>query len=184
MVPQQYLRGLAADDSDIRGVYGIAHSRMPGSWRIVCSYADGQRHKARLFANLAAHGQAEARSTWEWHHVVEGQHYADVDFSGRLPMLYAEELPCVLIAREEHAAYNRLLHIGETDELFRDAGLSGDMRSRSAEVARSSRVAANHAVLRRRIAELQTLYRNAYAGDVVLTTIARNVLEEALIHLR
>src|SRR5687767_9719998 len=101
MMPANYLRGLPdAIDGDVPGVYGIAHARVPGSWRIVCSYADGKRAKGRLFTNLAAHGQDEERGSWEWHHIVERQHYADVDFSGRLPILYAEELPCVLLAKE------------------------------------------------------------------------------------
>lgn len=184
MVPHRYLRGLDAGDYDIRGVYGIRHSGKPGSWRMVCSYADGKRHKARLFANMAAMGQAEARKSWEWHHVVEAQHFADVDFTGRLPVLYSEELPCVLISREEHTAYNRLLHIRETDELYRDTGLPADLRRRSAAVALAARDRANHPTLRKRIGELQQLYRNAYAGDRVLTTIAMNVLEDTSTHLR
>ena len=184
MVPHNYLRGLDAADYDIKGVFGIRHGRMPGSWRIVCSYADGKRHKARLFANMAAMGQVEARQQWEWHHIVEGQHFADVDFAGRLPALYAQELPCVLISREEHAAYNRLLHIRETDELYRDAGLPAELRQRSAAAVVAARERANHPALRKRLGELQSLYRDAYAGDRVLTTIAMNVLDEALSQLR
>jgi len=184
MVPEKYLRGLDAGDYDIRGVYGIPHARKPGSWRIICSYSDGKRHKARLFANMAAIGQAQARRTWEWHHIVEGQHFADVDFAGRLPALYADELPCVLISREEHMAYNRILHIRETDELYRDTGLPEDLRRRSAKVALAARDRTNHPALRRRLIELQRLYRDTYTGDSVLTTIASNVLGDALGHLR
>lgn len=184
MVPHTYLRGLDADDFDIKGVYGIRHGRMPGRWRIVCSYADGKRHKARLFGNMAAMGQAESRKTWEWHHIVEGQHFADVDFAGRLAVAYAEELPCVLIAREEHAAYNRLLHIRETDELYRDTGLPAALRLRSTAVAAAARDRTNHPQLRQRVGELQQLYRDAYSGDPVLTTIAMNVLGDALSKLR
>ena len=114
---------------------------------------------------------------------IEGQHFADVDFAGRLPMLYAEELPCVLLSREEHTAYNRILHIRETDELYRDAGLPADLRRRSAAAALAARNRANHPALRRRVGELQQLYRDAYSGDRVLATIAVNVLEDALSHL-
>src|SRR5512147_2326358 len=144
MVPRKYLRGLDADDFDIRGVYGVRHARVPDSWRIVCSYADGKRHKGRLFANMAAMGQREQRRSWEWHHVVEGQHFADVDFTGQLASLYLEQLPCVLIAREEHTAYNRILHIRETDELYRDTDLPKDLRDRSAAAALAARNPAQH----------------------------------------
>jgi hypothetical protein len=184
VVPQKYLRGLEAGDDDISGVYGIRHARKPGSWRIVCSYADGKRHKAALFAKLAAAGQTESPDSWEWHHIVEGQHFADVDFAGQLSALYEHELPCVLIAREEHRAYNRLLHIRETNELYRDSGLPRDLRDRSARVALAARSRANYAELRRRANELQRLYANAYAGDPVLTTIAMNVLNDTLGQLR
>lgn len=184
MVPQRFLRGLDADDFDIRGVYGIRHSRKPGSWRIVCSYADGKRHKARLFANMAAMGQAEAARTWEWHHIVEGQHFADIDFAGRLPALYADELPCVLISHAEHTAYNRVLHIRETDELYRDPSLPADLRQRSARAALAARDRTKHSALRKRVSELQQLYRDTYAGDHALSTIAKNVLDDALDQLR
>lgn len=73
-------------------------------------------------------GRAEPRASWEWHHIVEGQHYADVDFAGQLPLVYAEQFPCVLIAHAEHVAYNRLLHTRETDELYRNTGLPRDLR--------------------------------------------------------
>jgi hypothetical protein len=184
MVPRKYIRGLEADDFDIPGIFGTRHARAPGSWRIICSYDDGKRHKARLFAKMAAAGQAEARRTWEFHHVVEGQHYADVDFSGRLATLYRDELPCVLIAKEEHTAYNQLLHIAETDELYRDQGLAADVRRRSAAAAAAAANRANRPRLHKRVEDLRQLYRNAYARDPVLVTIADNVLDDALLFLR
>lgn len=184
MIPRTYLQGLEADDFDIPGVYGARHSRSPGSWRILCSYDDGQRHKARLFANMAAAGQAESRGTWELHHIVEGQHFADIDFQGQLDRLYKQVLPCVLIAKEEHLAYNRLLHISETDELYRDNGLPAGVRARSISTAASARNRANHAALRRRVDDLLQLYRNAYSGDQVLTAVAENVLRSTLTALR
>ena len=53
MVNRTYLEGLDADSFDLPGIFGVPHARVPGSWRIICSYTDGKRHKARLFANLA-----------------------------------------------------------------------------------------------------------------------------------
>jgi hypothetical protein len=180
MLPRKYLHGLEADDFDIPGVFGVPHARVPGSWRVFCSYADAKRHKARLFASLGAGGQVERRRSWEWHHVVEGQHYADVDFSGRLRRLYADELPCVLIVKEEHTAYNRLLHIRETDELFREVALPPDTLARSAKAASDARSRAEHPRLRECVAQLRRLYRGAYAGDRVLTIVADNVFDDVL----
>jgi hypothetical protein len=183
MIPRKYLSGLDADDFDIPGVFGIPHARQRGSWRLVCSYADGKRHKARLFERLKAQGQSEAGRSWEFHHIVEGQHYADVDFSGRLAALYQEELPCVLIAKEEHLAYNRLLHIRETDELYRDRGLPAELLQRSAAAKAAAGQRARHTELRSRVEALRRLYANAYAGDQVLITIANNVLADTLTQL-
>lgn len=183
MVPRRFLAGLDANDFDIPGVFGIPHGRKPGSWRIICSYADGKRHKERLFAQLAGGGQTEARGTWEFHHIVEGQHYADVDFSGRLASLYLEELPCVLISKEEHLAYNRLLHIRETDELYREQGLPTALRERSATAAAAARQRTNHPGLRKQVEALARLYRDAYEGDQVLVTVSRNVLGDVLTFL-
>ncbi len=179
MMPRRFVQGLDADDFDMPGVFGVAHARAPGSWRILCSYADGRRHKARIFRNLEQAGQRESRGKWDWHHVVEGQHYADIDFLGRLERMYDAELPCVLIHRDEHVAYNQLLHTRATDELHRASGLPRAMRERAAETAAAARDRSRHPALRTRLAELQRLYLRVYQGDPVLQAVARNVLAEA-----
>lgn len=184
MMPEYYVDGLNAIDADRPGVYGVRHARQPASWRIVCSYEDGLRHKAALFGAMAADGQSEARGSWEWHHVVERQHYADIDFEGRIEVLYRAELPCVLLSKTEHRAYNRLLHITETDELHRDHNLPADLLVRSRKVAAEARNLGAHPALRARVAALRHLYRNAYAGDAVLIRIADNVFDHALAVLR
>ncbi|MDQ6611263.1 MAG: hypothetical protein M3Y64_02430 [Gemmatimonadota bacterium] len=184
MIPKKYLAGVDADDFDTPGIFGARHSRKPGSWRIICSYADGKRHKAKIFAKLAAAGQAEAKHSWEFHHIVEGQHYADVDFTGRLAQLYADELPCVLIAKEEHLAYNRVLHISETDELYREHGLPRKLQACSAAAFAEAKVRSNHPRLRLRVSAMLRLYHDLYAGDPVLDTIAKNVLNDTLTGLR
>ncbi len=72
----------------------------------------------------------------------------------------------------------------ETDELYRDQGLPSSLRQRSAASAAAARNRGNHAKLRRDVGQLMALYRNAYSGDFVLSTIARNVLTDALARLR
>lgn len=114
--------------------------------------------------------------------MVEGRYNADADFPGRLPTLFAEELPCVLIAKEEHLAYDRLLHIRETDELYRDVGLPADLRARSPAAAAPNRV--SRARLRKQVGDLRRVCRNAYSGDAVVQTIAENVLKDTWTSIR
>ena len=90
----------------------------------------------------------------------------------------------MLLAKEEHVAYNRVLHIAETDELYRDTGLPVALQQRSAAAVAAVGDRANHPRLRTQVAQLRALYRNVYAGDPVLTAIAENVLAEALTNVR
>jgi len=189
MMPRKYISRLDATELPLRGIFAIPHALHHDSWRYVCSYEDGSRYKKRFFADMAAtyrsileyqmeHGiirkratlemrlpeEVEPASSWEWHHVVERQHYADVDVTGQLQRLYETELPCVLLAKEEHVAYNQTLHIKETNVLYRD--MQRQLRPRD------------------RVERLRQLYRDTYAGDKVLTTIAENVFRDVLTTIR
>jgi hypothetical protein len=85
-----------------------------------------------------------------------------------------------LIAKEEHLAYNSVLHIKQTDELYREPGLPRDVQERAAAAAAAAQRPAEHPGLRQRAEGLRLLYRRAYRGDPVLTTIADNVIDDAL----
>ncbi len=179
MLPSKYLQGVRATPFEMfPGIFATPHHRNPTSSRFICSYADGQRYKAQLFAFFARAGQTEARGQWDLHHIVEGQHFADVDFAGRLQAMYKDELPVVLIQKNEHVAYNMLLHIAPTDEMFRDS-LPADLVLRSQSAAAAAKQASQRAALRSRVDKLLELYDGAYATDPVLTRIAQNVLNGA-----
>ena len=160
------------------GLYVARHYRDPHSSRFICSYNDGKNHKNRLFQFFRRCGQNEIQRDWELHHIVEGQHFADIDFSGRLSKMYANELPCVLIHKEEHRAYNRLLHIKETDELYRDQ-LPKDMLRRSQQAAASAQDKSQQRKLQIRLKDIEHLYLDTYCGDPVLQRVAQNVINEA-----
>jgi hypothetical protein len=179
MLPAKYLQGVRATPFEMfPGVFATPHYKQANSSRFICSYADGQRYKAQLFAFFARAGQTEARGQWDLHHIVEGQHFADIDFTGRLQALYKDELPVVLIQKNEHVAYNMLLHIAATDEMFRDS-LPADLVARSRAAAAAAGQPGQRADLRARVDKLIELYDGAYQGDPVLTRIARNVLNAA-----
>lgn len=179
----RYLQGLEIDPFEgCIGIFVAEHHR-GGGYRYLSTYADGKRHKARIFDLLKRYGQPESRGRWDLHHVVEGQDFANIDFTGQLPTLYQNALPCVLIERNEHIAYNQLLHVKETDELFRER-LSPGMLQRSAQVAALARDRREHAKLRLQVQKLRQLYRRAYEGDHVLQKVADNVFDVALTQLR
>jgi hypothetical protein len=180
MLPRQYLQGTGAVPFEMfPGIFATPHHKHAGSSRFICSYADGQRHKGALFALIARAGQPEEkRGQWDLHHIVEGQHFADIDFGGRLQSMYQNELPVVLIQKDEHVAYNQLLHVSATDELFRDK-LPADLLLRSQAAANAAKQLNQRAMLRTRVATMLQLYEGAYQGDPVLAQIARNVLNSA-----
>ena len=179
MLPRKYLRGLPAVPFDpFPGIFAVAHHRRNDSSRIVSSYADGKSRKAELFRFLARTGQIEARRQWDLHHIVEGQHFADVDFAGRLQTMYQNELPVVLIQKDEHVAYNMVLHISATDEMFRDT-MPAELLARSQQAAAEAAQPAMRPKLRERVDQFIELYEGVYMSDPVLTQIARNVLTDA-----
>lgn len=183
MLPSRYLHGIPVQPFEgCEGVFAAPHHRNPLHYRYLCSYRDGKRHKGRIFELLHRYGQPESSEEWDLHHVVEGQHAADVDFGGRIAVLYENELPCVLIHKDEHTAYNRLLHIRATDVIFRDV-LPRDLDRRSQDAVASARDRRRHPQLRLRINNLAALYRSVYAGDSVLQQVAHNVFRDALAQL-
>jgi hypothetical protein len=180
MILSNYLFGLDANDWDTPGIFGIQDARRSGNWRILCSYTDGKYHKQTLFAKLAPAGQQESAKTWQLHHVVERQHYADIDFAGQLLDFYYNKLPCVLLSQEEHRAYNGLLHCRETTDLFRDESLPIEVIKRAEKTTFEAKDPSQHNRLLRRAEQIQLLYENAYDGDCVLATVARNVINFAV----
>jgi hypothetical protein len=179
MLPMKYLLGVQSVPFDqFPGIFAVPHHRRADSSRFISSYVDGKMHKPELFKFLARAGQIESRRQWDLHHIVEGQHFADVDFSGRLQAMYQNELPVVLIQKDEHVAYNMLLHVSATDEMFRDT-LPPDLVARSRAAVAAAAEPAQRPALRSRVDRLIELYEGAYTSDPVLTRIARNVLTEA-----
>jgi hypothetical protein len=179
MLSKHYLAGVKATHFDLlRGVFVAADYRRSDSSRFLGTYEDLTEQKnAILRLARAVSGQVEQPGQWEVHHIVEGQHFADVDFAGRLSVAYERELPCVLIHRGEHRdAYNRLLHLKATDELFRDS-LPKDRLARSKAAQKSFATPGAHAQLAGRLGKLDRLYHWVYEGDAVLQQVATNVFE-------
>jgi hypothetical protein len=184
MLTGRFLTGLTAHALEsFPGMFAIDDTRKRNSYRYVASYHDGMRAKAAFFAFLSRHGQKEDPSRWHLHHVVEGHHFADIDFDGRLKDFYDTILPCVFIDEDEHSGYTRQARLRGTREMYRDA-LPGTMEDRS-RAARKSAVAsrtdvARLAALRARVMKMRRYYRDLHEGDFVIRRLADNVLLDAI----
>jgi hypothetical protein len=173
MLPLEYLSYLDYDlFENLNGIFVISHYKM--GYRYISTYKDAQNHKEYIFNLLEKYGQIEKRKDWEIHHIVEGQHYADIDFSGKLKKLYYDELPCVFIEKNEHIAYSMSLHTKETDILYRDH-LPLETMKRSRKAFLDAAHVNNFARLKNRLVRLENLYVNVYQNDVQLQTVAKNV---------
>jgi hypothetical protein len=184
MLTGRFLNGLTAHALEsFPGMFAIDDRRKPNSYRYVASYDDGMRAKTSFFAFLSRHGQREDPSRWHLHHVVEGHHFADIDFDGRLGDFYDSILPCVFVHEDEHSGYTRQARLRGTREMYRDA-LPGTMEDRS-RAARKSAVAsradvARAAALRARVMKMRRYYRDLHEGDLVIARLADNVLLDAI----
>ncbi len=166
------------------GLYTVADHRDQNSSRWICTYADGQRHKTALFNLMRRLGQNEQAADWDIHHIVEGHHFADIDFRGQLSQMYQNQLPCVFLhRREEHTLYSRLARTSATSELFRGKGMAQTADARAKATAQEARDPRNRMMLRKRVEDLRSYYKGVYLGDPVLSTIANRVLDEAMTKL-
>jgi hypothetical protein len=150
-----------------------------GGWRLIATYTDGTAHKGRIFNDLRKRGQKENIGEWEWHHIVEGNHLASVDFNGSLSVSYENDFPCVLIhGREEHSLYSRMFRTAAGRELYRNDHHTGNETKRMASARAEAKANPNwKALFLERTDRLITMYDDAYSGDFIMQQISRNVLQ-------
>ena len=123
---------------------------------------------------------------FEFHHIVEKQHLADISFLGQMDIDY-QNFPTAMIHKDEHKKrYNAILHTRETRLLYLRDGINPIKRHRSSATRQRSSVQLFDSGLNRdgiqelrsRIAILKDIYRWAYEGNDVFTVIANNILNE------
>jgi hypothetical protein len=153
---QNYLNGLhyeKCDESDpkLTGVYVIEERN---AYYYISTYKTLGNRKEYFFRLLSDH-QKEVKREWELHHIVESQHLKPFYTDAQILYLYNNVWPCILIHKEEHYAYNSLLHSKETKLLF---GINSNMPKSSL------------------LNNVASMYREAYQGNYILSKIAENVL--------
>ncbi|MEJ1239300.1 hypothetical protein WBG78_14280 [Chryseolinea sp. T2] len=177
----KYLNGVDYDFFEsIDGVYVIREIQHSKGYRYICSYNIGKNQtiKKQIFDKLRRYGQHENNEDWEFHHIVEGRDFADIDFAGRYSEMYSKELPCVMFHKARHSAFTNLFRNKETRLLYRN-GARGKAEDRASAVSAKAKSSANHRILLGDLEKLEELYANIYLGDVALQQISRNVFREA-----
>lgn len=158
----RYLAGLQYHDlSTFPGVYETNHPTKAGSYYFISSYSNFKTRKQAFFDFMSRHGQPEIKRSWELHHVVEKQHLEALFEPADLAFAYNYLWPVVLIHKDEHTAYNSLLHIKETPLLYgvKPGKITPKVRQDT-------------------IANIGALYRDTYRSNHVLSVIAANVVKD------
>lgn len=189
MLATRFLRGVPVTHfGGAPGVFVAPHGRVPGSFRYLASREDGEAHKARIFGLLARQGRPEVPGEWDFHHLVDPVHLAEIDFGGAFAAHHADELPCVLLHDPERRTVQRLVLRAAPDaplpEVARPQVLARAVAQRARQVMSEHADPRRHSVLRARVREMATRHRDAYAGDPVLQRVAQNVFDDALVLLR
>lgn len=156
-----YLSGLHWELFEgINGVY-VTNHHIRG-WRYFSTHSNGKLRKEAIFQKLANGGMKENPGSWDWHHVVEGNHLAPLFTPSAYKRLYDNEWPTVLLhSAEEHKILN---------SLFRSKGtLLGLEKSDALMVPGRNR--------NEYLSTLLSRYHDAYSGDPILQQAARNVIK-------
>ena len=179
----RYFSGINFRQSDFHGFYIIDYR---GRSYYACAFRDRLRGKMEITTLIKTLKTTPAyqRSAFEFHHIVERQHLADISCAGDEVNASYPAMPSIMIHKTEHHQYNMLLHAGETRELY----------MRSAENIPSGVVDSEAAVrkmlstsdskerelfkneINQRIDIMNQLYHGVYEGNGLLKKIASKCL--------
>ena len=183
---ERYLEGINYYQTDMDGVYWTLRQRgNGGDMRFLCSYHMGNVHKKEILeigkVLMENPEWLDDPGKWHLHHIVEQQHYANIDFDGSLKYRYDEVLPCVLIHNPtEHSLYTRMARIRPTMEFFNGIGAPRRMDLRAKQAQEMGQSADGRKEMELKIRELWKWYNDLYRGDHILQKISGNVFKEAL----
>lgn len=191
----EYLTGLSPSYLGIPGFYLVKHHLGGDRYRVLGDYENLKSGKSQLFQFLedleSASRDSDSGSSskrlytrpeeWDFHHVVEGRHYANAMLSGELAEFYANRLPCVLVhGAEEHRLYSRLFAIKETKTFFQGHDFAGTTSERANKTLALAKTLEGRNEIKMRVQRMSHWYNEFYEGDWVLQLVSRNVFNEVL----
>lgn len=174
-----YFRDVSFKKSTFPGFYIVQyHNRS----YFACPYGErmkGKKEISAILASLKTFPKYRA-AEFEFHHVVERPHLADISFEGPLVNELYGGMPAVMLHRGEHHTYNRILHSRQTRDLYmRDQQDLPEDVVESEQAVRRLLVAEKQKAkqeIRQRISIMREVYRGVYEDNNVLYVIARNII--------
>lgn len=142
-----------------------------------CAYHDRNTAKKSIM-QISGYNSAE----FDFHHIVEQQHLADISYDGSLHSMYEYQIPTVLLHNREHQLrYNSILHIAQTRHLYmsKEMGNIG-MPKKQIEAMKLYCNKEGRKQLKERTLEMKNLYSDVYESDLSLKQIAMNILDHYL----
>jgi hypothetical protein len=179
-----YLRSLNYSPSSFDSFYVVTSGR---DSYYVCAYKDRNNAKKdvmELLTMLPAYQKLTIKD-FDFHHIVEEQHLADITFSNELYFNYGN-MPTVLVHKGEHQRYNAILHVKESRSLYlRDQEKFTGQKLRDSHARKQATITLlNNGTkgegieeISNRISILKEMYSSVYEGNRILKTISNNIFD-------
>ncbi len=176
-----YFGGINFSQSSFPGFYVLDYR---GQSYYACAYRDRNRGKTaitELMKSLKTFPKYK-EGEFDFHHIVERPHLADISFGGNTVNTNYPAMPTVMIHKGEHNRYNMILRAGETRELYmRTKGNLPATVEESEKMVRemlaSSKKDEAKLEIARRIDILTEIYRGVYEKSSILKIISTNILK-------
>lgn len=139
----------------------------------ICAYVNRNKSKKEICKIMN-----RSTNVFDFHHVVEHQHLADISVDGMLDMMYDYEMPTVMMHNvKHHLACDAILHVKETRYRYlRKETASINVEQRQREAEKLFRSFEGRSELTKRVNEMKEIYAEVYRSEGTLRKIALNIL--------
>ncbi len=152
-----------------------------------CAYKDRNNFKSDIVDSVnRLMGLSTSKKDWEFHHIVEKQHIADLPLTGlglgTLNDYYINHIPTVLISKSEHSMISSFFHFKEFRQLYYVDQLGTSAKNvnvrQSTASSNYSAGSLNKADVVKIINGLIEMYANVYILHPAFQIISRNFLND------
>ena len=158
-----------------------------------CAYRDKDMYKRNIVhLTNEISGLNTTEYDWDFHHIIEQQHLADIPLKElglkTLAEYYANEIPTVIISKAEHQLLSSYLHFKEFRKLYyvnqRFTTPSGAGARQNIANQNFAKGTITKTDVNKIINGLIEMYDNVYIRHIVFKTISRNFLNDIRSQIR